>query len=378
MKKKAVVVIAYARNELSEIEIISLNQVKSILGSYDIVLVTPMDLVLPSEYNCFIQKRVSNSFFGSVAAHNRLLYSTEFYNLFSDYEYMLLYHLDAFVFRDELDYWCEKNYDYIAAPIPCGFFDEMGAWIGNGGFSLRKIDTFIRILNNQQKIINEHPLSYVFRKAEDSFWAYCGRWLEGFNVPDVETAQKFCAQYCINGKLFDDIPPFGTHYYHILNYDVWYPIIKKYGHTMPESKLKQADDFGGIGGDKSKYWWKFYTMYTRLNKEKYGSQLIESRYSVWGGGIKGKECIRLLQSLKSSPVHVYDKNDSVLQGFDDFVDIIIDSPESPSFKNDNSILIVCINNIDDKIKSFLQDNRRKWITYESFIDKLWDKYIMLY
>ena len=29
---------------------------------------------------------------------------------------MLIYQLDAFVFQDDLAYWCQQNYDYIGAP----------------------------------------------------------------------------------------------------------------------------------------------------------------------------------------------------------------------------------------------------------------------
>ena len=37
---------------------------------------------------------------------------------FLEYQYMLIYQLDAFVFEDKLDYFCELGYDYIGIPVP--------------------------------------------------------------------------------------------------------------------------------------------------------------------------------------------------------------------------------------------------------------------
>lgn len=71
---------------------------------------------------------------------------------------MLIYQLDAWVFRDELLDWCNKGYDYIGAP----FYKNWGShdngdelWsVGNGGFSLRRIQYHIRLLSYK------YPLSF--------------------------------------------------------------------------------------------------------------------------------------------------------------------------------------------------------------------------
>ena len=42
--------------------------------------------------------------------------SSEFYDTFKAYDYMLLYQLDAFVFEDRLMEFWELKYDYIGAP----------------------------------------------------------------------------------------------------------------------------------------------------------------------------------------------------------------------------------------------------------------------
>jgi len=42
--------------------------------------------------------------------------SPAFYDAFKAFDYILIYQLDAFVFRDELEYFCSLGYDYIGAP----------------------------------------------------------------------------------------------------------------------------------------------------------------------------------------------------------------------------------------------------------------------
>ena len=38
------------------------------------------------------------------------------YERYAAYEFMFTYELDAFVFKDELEKWCEQGWDYIGAP----------------------------------------------------------------------------------------------------------------------------------------------------------------------------------------------------------------------------------------------------------------------
>jgi hypothetical protein len=68
-----------------------------------------------------------------------------FYHCFEKWDYILVYQLDAWVFRDELEKWCEKEYAYIGAP----FFTDRGElmpFAGNGGLSLRHVQSFIMVL----------------------------------------------------------------------------------------------------------------------------------------------------------------------------------------------------------------------------------------
>ncbi len=74
--------------------------------------------------------------------------------MFSMYQYMLIYQTDSYLFKDEIEEWCNKGYDYIGAPIISGLKiweqDNVNDWtpkVGNGGLSLRRIAIFKDITN---------------------------------------------------------------------------------------------------------------------------------------------------------------------------------------------------------------------------------------
>lgn len=134
-----------------------------------------------TEFSSFSVKRFENHYFTSKMSYNMLMLSLNFYKRFSDYKYMLIHHTDVFLFKPELQYWCYKNYDYIGAPwlrphkikkakiysqlinsLPLIFSHRLKNRVkhynnvGNGGLSLRKINTFIKILESAktQPILN--------------------------------------------------------------------------------------------------------------------------------------------------------------------------------------------------------------------------------
>lgn len=94
-------------------------------------------------------------YFDGLLSYNKLLLSEMFYKNYESYDFILITQLDVYVFRDELEYWCNKNYDYIGAP----WFDRFRTKhedgklkkVGNGGFSLRKIASFIDVFKYVEK-----------------------------------------------------------------------------------------------------------------------------------------------------------------------------------------------------------------------------------
>ena len=159
--KSCIVVIPVYKADPKGIEVASFRQCIKILKSFDLCLVTYEELDLTvykriaKEYSKEINvKCFGRHFFTSVAGYNKLCYNIDFYSVFRNYDYMLIYQLDAWVFRDELQMWCEKGYDYIGSPLfmnislqgefPMYSKEMLG--VGNGGFSLRRIQYCIKLL----------------------------------------------------------------------------------------------------------------------------------------------------------------------------------------------------------------------------------------
>jgi hypothetical protein len=144
-KQVAIVVPAppNGRRDLTPEEVISLRHLETYLGEYDRFMIVPRGggPSLPG----FREKEFARKYFGSVQAHSWLLMSPGFYDSFLDYEYILIYHLDALVFSNELIQWCDRGFDFVGSPL---LFDNDPSkgfeMVGNGGFSLRKVRSFAR------------------------------------------------------------------------------------------------------------------------------------------------------------------------------------------------------------------------------------------
>ena len=68
-------------------------------------------------------KTFSEEYFKDKGGYSRLLLTPSFYQSFSKHDYLLIYQDDAFVFKDDLSAWCNKDYDYIGAP----WFDDFSS-----------------------------------------------------------------------------------------------------------------------------------------------------------------------------------------------------------------------------------------------------------
>lgn len=92
-------------------------------------------------------------YFSSIRTYNLLLTNPCFYKRFSQYRYLLIFQLDAYLIGLDLNKFMLKDYTFIGAP----WFDNEGkengaSMIGNGGFSLRKSNDFLRILKNNSVV----------------------------------------------------------------------------------------------------------------------------------------------------------------------------------------------------------------------------------
>jgi hypothetical protein len=141
----AAVVVPVYRDVRDADEEISLRHLQTFLGAHDKFLVAPASLNV--NLAGFGVRRFADEFFHSTATYSALLLSGEFYRAFARYKYILVYQLDALVFSDQLDDWCATDLDYIGAPWLEGDGVDFveGATVGNGGFSLRKVESFLRV-----------------------------------------------------------------------------------------------------------------------------------------------------------------------------------------------------------------------------------------
>lgn len=251
MKKVCVVIPIHSSNP-SEIELRSFEQCFRVLNKYSVYVLTlnNLDLVKYKErIPSFESVIVPDKWLSSVHEYNKMKININFYKLFVDFEYLLTYELDAYVFNDQLQYWVEREFDYIGAPFVENNNGSFAlSYVGNSGFSLRNIQTCILILSQLQKQIRiSNFLNYLklsilikiiayferfysnifFIKCriisaysegiyihEDIFWSYfIPKLFPLFKVAEVEFALKFAFEKLPSNcfQLNNNELPFGCH-----------------------------------------------------------------------------------------------------------------------------------------------------------------------
>ena len=191
----AVIVPGYRRAHFTLDEEVSFRHLEHFLGRYDKFLVVPQSLEI--ERAGFRIKRFADSYFGSAIANAKLMLSPTFYDSFRNYRYILIYQLDALVFSDQLMEWCATDLDYIGAPwLNCTDSPWVGtSRVGNGGFSLRKVSSFLKVLSSNRYWVD--PDVYWQRTASGKPWItqwihLPGKWfkyIQRFNGVKRELAQ---------------------------------------------------------------------------------------------------------------------------------------------------------------------------------------------
>lgn len=242
------VIIPVYKTKLSDYEYISLMRCRKILKAYPLVIIKPCSLdvssLLQQLGGGFEVEEFEDRFFDGIAGYNELMLSSEFYERFLNSEYILIYQLDAYVFRDELIRWCQKGYDYIGAPwlrkhkyhrwyywgywgIKRGIYrllrirsyHDSFDKVGNGGFSLRKVKSHYQICLESKKKIKEYIEKNANKRFnEDSFWALeAPRKKPGFKIPSWQEALNFSFDVQVKECFFynQNQLPFGVHGWNI-------------------------------------------------------------------------------------------------------------------------------------------------------------------
>lgn len=258
-KAKVKIIIPIYKSTLSPLEEVSLRQVYKVLCKYPLVVIKPQSLNLESlqtEYPQLMFEAFDDSYFSGISGYNRLMMSEDFYSRFIDSTYILINQLDAYIFSDHLQDWCAKGYDYIGAPwlvrplyhfplfvftswikrqycnlLNCSNSQITNFKVGNGGLSLRKVDSHLKATIQLKTIIEtylSHHKNHLFN--EDVFFSIeVNKHGLNFNYPNYMEALQFSFDkypdlcYRLNNHQL----PFGCHsWYKKRMKKFWFPIIK--------------------------------------------------------------------------------------------------------------------------------------------------------
>ena len=192
--RDCVVAIPVYKTNLTNNEIASLIQIYNILSSkYNIVLVGPENLDF-NVYEKILNKNVNilkcnPEYFKTIRTYSYLCETYQFYQCFNDYNFMLLYQLDGWIFKDNVRKFILLDYDYIGAP----WLNNPAApdcHVGNGGVSFRKISKFIDICKNIDK---KYLSNQYLTQFEDYFFCNtCKKILkDDFEIPNMSVASTF-------------------------------------------------------------------------------------------------------------------------------------------------------------------------------------------
>jgi len=272
MNDVAVILIIAHKDSLTGGEKKSLLQCFHILNKYTIKLICPEGLdvsvykeIIPGVQIEFIDPKWQSDY----QMFNLLKIDLLLYEKFKRYRYILFYELDAWVFRDELAYWCSMGYDFIGAPWFEGWHlagkSTTITGVGNGGFSLRNVQTSLRILKritlikrlrylwyklrlnniwNFDKVIvrfrapfkfnlMDEPVNKLFRPGtnEDIYWVrVAGGIFSDYKVAPVEDATRFSFElnpeflFRMNNRQL----PFGCHGWEKYDPEFWKPFIEEH------------------------------------------------------------------------------------------------------------------------------------------------------
>jgi hypothetical protein len=262
--KQVCIVIPVHKEKPDDHEIISLKRCHDVLKTHDIFLLAPLGLDLTAYLQIsrnFVVKYIAPQSLSSIKAYNKMKIDYDFYAMFKDYKYMLTYETDAYVFRDELSFWCNKGTDYVGAPWFTGYHQQeeraIITGVGNSGFSLRNIQNCLSVLSRfknlySHPIWNNLPFSkellrlltfctvkfpvtqakfYVIRAYlsdeyvhEDIFWCkFVPVLVPEFKIASTEEALNFSFDaspskcFHLNGGIL----PFGCHAWHKFDVKFW-------------------------------------------------------------------------------------------------------------------------------------------------------------
>lgn len=287
MKKEVAIVIPIYKEELLELESISLLQMTKVFVDYDKFFVMPFSLKKYPLVKEIERIWFDNKWFKNSSCYSKLLMNTQFYEIFIQYKYILIYQLDAFVFEDKLKYFCDLDYDYIGAPWLCGLkiyhnYQYNILHVGNGGFSLRNVVKCIELIKQKQKFFQQYINEDIFFSLGSS---------EKFRVAPIRIALEFSFEREVRKcfELNENKLPFGCHAWERYDLEFWKPYLEEYGYKIEKSYLLKGNEDFILEEEYEKkrnesFFWEH--ICTRGALEKLFSKKQRDIY-IWGAGEKG-------------------------------------------------------------------------------------------
>lgn len=205
------------------------------------VIVAPEGLEIDEFFGTLEQlevKRFAKHYFDGIAGYNKLLLSKAFYGTFSLFDYILIHQADVYLFKDELDIWCKKKYDYIGAPwfrpdklnrgtlfnaaqsLKLSFkknkiYGNRYNKVGNGGLSLRKVSAALNVLEKvHPALLKKYTSAQGDEYNEDIFWSLEAPQITDFKIPEWEEAMHFAVEFqpsTAYHQYLNEELPFGCH-----------------------------------------------------------------------------------------------------------------------------------------------------------------------
>lgn len=300
------VVIPVYKKILSDLEIISYKQLLRVLGEFDIVAIAPKEQKLPEEMrrNDIKVEHFAAEFFRSVGSYSRLMLSECFYERFLKYQYILIYQLDAFVFKNELMHFCSLGYDYIGAPWLSGFCEYTNLkrkvlYVGNGGFSLRRVEACLNALRCRQRLLGIYQ-----ERNEDAFFSACGD--DDFRVAPREVALTFSFEREVR-RCFEENHrklPFGCHAFERYDLEFWKRYIEEYGYDLSGKVCSGGSE--DLHNSREYQWMRRNSLLMEHDELYYGvpckikslfRNLETGNLYLWGAGYIGRYVRKLFQDL---------------------------------------------------------------------------------
>lgn len=378
-KNISAIIVPLYTTELTNYEEISLHQAFNIFADYDIIAISPLNLRLErltKRYKFSGIEQFDNDLFTSVDAYNRLMMLPEFYKQFQQYEYILIYQLDAFVFSNQLSYFCSLGYDYIGAPWLYGIFNYIDSFhylwhVGNGGLSLRKVSSFIRVLEERKPLLGEQI------KNEDLFFSSIID--VKFKVAPINVALQFSyerqVQKCF--QLNHNQLPFGCHAWERYDLDFWKFYIEQYGYRVNTAENAGNED----KTRKSEYylWERFASIISDEEKKQQANKWIQLLFNqhdkdciIFGAGFYGNSFSKYFMDI-GIKVRFFCDNDSLLDG-KTLNGISIINPDKLLAKKKNSFIVIINyqheNEIAEQLESMNLEHKKDFITLTDLINVL--------